>query len=165
MRWYVVHTRPQAERQAIEQLRRQGFDAYLPCYRKLRRHARRREMVRAPLFPRYLFVAIDLDVQRWRSINGTLGVSHLICQGDRPAPVPEGVVERLCEREDGGGMVSLADIALFNRGARLLVLDGTFIGKTGVYDRITAEERVVLLLEILGREVEVSIPIHAVEAA
>ena len=165
MRWYVVHTRPQTEQQAVEQLRRQGFDVYLPCCRKLRRHARRREVVHAPLFPRYLFVAIDLDIQRWRSINGTLGVSHLICQGDRPAPVPEGVVERLRAREDGGGMVSLADIALFDRGAQLRVLDGTFVGKTGFYDRMTAEERVVLLLEILGRKVEVSIPIHAVEAA
>ena len=165
MRWYVAHTRPQAERQAVEQLRRQGFDVYLPCYRKLRRHARRREVVRAPLFPRYLFVAIDLDVQRWRSINGTLGVSHLICQGDRPAPVPEGVVERLRAREDGEGCVSLASLALFKRGARLRVLDGVFAGHSGVYERLTDAERVVLLLDLLGRRVKVTLPIHAVEAA
>ena len=33
---------------------------YLPRYLKRRRHARRVDIVAAPLFPRYLFVAIDM---------------------------------------------------------------------------------------------------------
>lgn len=31
----------------------------------------------------------------WRSVNGTFGVSHLVCQGDQPAPVPDGAAARL----------------------------------------------------------------------
>ena len=69
-------------------LARQGFETYLPRYLKRRRHARRVEMLPAPLFPRYLFVAIDMATQRWRSISSTIGVTQLVCAGDVPAPVP-----------------------------------------------------------------------------
>ena len=67
--WYVVHTQPHAEDKAIFNLRRQGFETYLPKYLRTRRHARRTEQVARPLFPRYLFVALDLAVQPWRAIQ------------------------------------------------------------------------------------------------
>ena len=165
MRWYVAYTQPQRERQAFEHLKRQGFEAYLPCYRKLRRHARRRELVRAPLFPRYLFVAVDVAAQRWRAINGTRGVCHLVCDGIRPAPVPDGIIERLRVREDDEGCVSLASLALFDPGASVHVIGGVFAGHRGIYERMTDGERVVVLLDLLGRKVEVVVPFHAVEAA
>ena len=164
-RWYVAYTRARAEGQTAGHLRRQGFEAYVPLFRKLRRHARASEVVAAPLFPRYVFVALDLTVDRWRSVNGTVGVCRLVCHGEWPAPVPQGVVAALRAREDGKRCVSLACLALFDRGARLRVLDGKFTGHTGVYERMTDGERIVLLFDMLGHEVEVSLPIHAVEAA
>ena len=59
-RWYVVQSQPNAELKAVAHLNRQGFATYLPRYLKRRRHARRVEIIAAPLFPRYLFVSIDL---------------------------------------------------------------------------------------------------------
>ena len=56
---------------------RQGFTTYLPRYLKRRQHARRIDIVPAPLFPRYFFVAIDITVQRWRSVYSTIGVTQL----------------------------------------------------------------------------------------
>lgn len=164
-RWYVAYTRALAEQQVVGHLHRQGFEAYVPICRRLRRHARRAEVVTTPLFPRYVFVALDLTADRWRSVKGTYGICHLVCHGDWPAFVSDGVVAALRAREDEEGFVSLASLALFDRGARLRVLDGPFADQTGVYDRMTAAERVVLLFGLLGREVEVSVPIHAVVAA
>lgn len=164
-RWYVAHTRPHAERYAVDHLLRQDFLAYVPFCRKLRRHARRCEMVKSPMFPRYVFVALDMAIDRWRSINGTRGISHLVCFGGRPEALPEGTVETLRAQEDDDGFVSLASLTLFDRGARLRVLDGSFAGKIGIYERMSAAERVVLLFDLLGHEVEVSVPLHAVEAA
>src|SRR5204862_6519162 len=99
-RWFVAHTHPHAEGKATLHLSRQGFEIYFPRYLKRRRHARRIETVAAPLFPRYLFVAIDLNMQRWRSIFSTVGVSRLVCNGDEPTSVPNGIVEALKNRED-----------------------------------------------------------------
>src|SRR5664279_3292931 len=74
--WYVAQTHVHAETKATLHLRRQGFDVYLPRYRKQRRHARRVDIVAAPLFPRYLFVSVDLATQRWRSIRSTVGITR-----------------------------------------------------------------------------------------
>lgn len=164
-RWYVAYTQPQAERGATRHLKRQGFDAYLPLCRRIRRHARREESVLRPLFPRYVFVALDLQADRWRSVNGTVGVSRLVCQGERPAALPGGVVESLRDGEIDDGVVPLSQLMLFDPGARLRVLDGAFAGQTGIYQAMTAAERVVLLFDLIGRQVRVAVPIHAVEAA
>ncbi len=164
-RWYVAYTRPRAEGQAVGHLLRQGFEAYVPLCRKLHRHARRTEAVKAPVFPRYVFVALDLTADRWNSVNGTRGICHLVRYGDRPAAVPEGIVEAYRAQENDHGFVSLASLALLERGARLRMLDGAFAGQTGRYERMTADERLVLLLDVLGREVSISVPVHALEAA
>lgn len=68
LRWYVVQTQINAEAKAAEHLALQGFSLYLPRYLKRRSHARKVDTVARPLFPRYLFVAMDVAVQRWRSI-------------------------------------------------------------------------------------------------
>ena len=164
-RWYAAYTQPTAERRAVGHLRRQGFDAYLPLCRTIRRHARREETVLRPLFPRYVFVALDLEVDRWRSVNGTMGVSRLVSHGERPAALPGGVVEGLRISEIDEDVVPLSRLVLFDRGAKLRVLDGAFAGQTGVYHSMSEAERVVLLFDLIGREVRVEIPIHAVEAA
>jgi transcriptional antiterminator RfaH len=163
--WYVVYTQHRTETRAVEQLRRQGFETYFPLCSKIRRHARREDVVRTALFPRYLFVAFDVEIGRWRAVNGTIGVSHLICHGEQPMALPDDVVPCLRANETGDGLVSLASLALFEPGARLRVLDGAFGGKTGIYDGMTGVDRVVLLFDLIGRQVRVAVPIHAVEAA
>ena len=165
MRWYVAYTQPNAEWKAVAHLRRQGFEAYLPLCRAMRRHARRQEVVRRPLFPRYVFVGLDLSTDRWRAVNGTLGVSRLVSHGDRPAPLPDAVIAALRAGEDAEGLVSLTSLVLFDPGARLRVLDGAFAGQTGIYQTMTEAERVVLLFDLIGSQVRVAVPIHAVEAA
>ena len=99
--WYVVNTQPNGEERARLNLERQGFDVYLPRYLKHRRHARRIERVRRPLFPRYLFVRFDPDTAQWRSINGTFGVAHLVSHGNQPVPVPDNIVDAIQARRKG----------------------------------------------------------------
>ncbi|MGB1548045.1 MAG: transcriptional activator RfaH [Alphaproteobacteria bacterium] len=164
-RWFVARTHPQAEAKAAAHLRRQGFEVYLPRYAKTRRHARREERIAAPLFPRYLFVCLDLDRHRWRAINGTRGVERLICQGERPAPVPMGFVEDLKQQERADGLLAPAGLVLFERGAHVRLVDGAFAERIGIYERMTADQRVVLLLNLLGRELRLTVPLEAVDAA
>src|SRR5207245_5195270 len=76
--WYAVYTQPHAETKAFEHLRRQGYSVYLPRYRTRISHARRRQTVLRPLFPRYLFAGIDGASMRWRPILSTFGVTDLV---------------------------------------------------------------------------------------
>jgi transcription elongation factor/antiterminator RfaH len=155
-RWYVARTLPQRELQAATQLKNQDFRAFVPRYWKNRRHARKVETISAPLFPRYLFVILNRSIDRWRSINGTLGVERLLMQGGIPLPVPPGVVESLITAADGGGNVHFdADL---KEGQRIKVTAGVFAEFVGQLERLDDNGRVRVLLEIMGGKVRVTIP-------
>jgi transcriptional antiterminator RfaH len=163
--WYVAQTQPNAESKAVAHLARQGFSTYLPRYLKRRRHARRVDVVPAPLFPRYLFVEVDIAVQRWRSIYSTVGVSQLICTGDTPTPVSIQVVSLLKGREDAAGFIQLDHRPQFRVGDKIRVLDGVFCDCLGLYDGMSDRDRVAILLDMLGRKVRVMVDAESVAAA
>ena len=154
-RWYVVHTQPNGEGRADLNLRRQGFATYLPRYARRRRHARRQEVVKRPLFPRYLFVALDLAHDRWRAVHSTFGVNRLVLAGEEPLPVPDDVIDAIRAREDNDGVVALGLPAGLGPGSRVRLVDGIFADAKGVLERIADDRRVAILLELLGREVRV----------
>ena len=120
-RWYVAQSHVHAESKAAMHLGRQGFEVYLPRYRKQRRHARRIDVVAAPLFPRYLFVSIDLGAQRWHSIQSTIGITRLVGNGDEPAMVSPEIIEGLRDREDAEGFVVLEQRPRFSPGDRVRI--------------------------------------------
>ena len=152
-RWYVVHTQPHRETQAQRQLANQGYRAFLPRFLKSRRHARKFETVLAPLFPRYMFVALDLTRDRWRSVNGTLGVERLLMRGSEPEPVPRGLVEQLAEAAGADGVVSCG--RELKEGQSIRVTAGPFADLVGQLQSLDDSGRVRVLLEIMGGKVPV----------
>jgi transcriptional antiterminator RfaH len=164
-RWYVVQTHSHAEEKAASHLIRQGYSVYLPRYLKRRRHARRVETVSAPVFPRYLFVAVNRMTQRWRSIQSTIGVTSLVCNGEDPACVPEGVMSELRSREDEHGFVQFDIRPRFAPGDKIRVVDGVFETCLGLFEAQADRERAAILLDLLGRKVRVVLDGDAVAAA
>jgi transcriptional antiterminator RfaH len=155
-RWYVARTQPQRELQAAKQLANQRFRAFLPRYLKNRRHARRVDTVSAPLFPRYLFVIVDRGRDRWRSINGTLGIERLLMQGGEPQAVPCGVVESIIDAVDADGIIHFDQH--LKEGQAIRVMAGPFADLVGQLERLDDNGRVRVLLEILGGKVRVELP-------
>lgn len=164
-RWYVVQTQPHGETKAVGHLKRQGFETYLPRYLKRRRHARRIEIVEAPLFPRYLFVRIDVSAQRWRCIHSTVGVSRLVCNGEEPTPVGDPVISALREREGTDGLVRLEPRRRFAPGEQVRILDGALASCLGLYEGMADADRVKVLLDLLGRKVRVVVDDLSIVAA
>jgi transcription elongation factor/antiterminator RfaH len=155
-RWYVVRTQAQRELQATKQLENQEFRVFLPRHLKNRRHARRVETVSAPLFPQYLFTVLDLTKDRWRCINGTLGVDRvLICAGE-PQPVPHGLIESLIQVADADGTICF-DFQL-REGQTIKVGAGPFADVIGRLEKLDDKGRVNVLLEMLGGTVRVTLP-------
>jgi transcriptional antiterminator RfaH len=165
VRWYVVHTQAQGESRADLNLRRQGFVTYLPRYLRSRRHARRTETVVRPLFPRYLFVALDVACDRWRAVQSTFGVSNLVVIGNDPVPLPDGVVDEIRAREGVQGYVKLGLPAGVRPGSPVRLVDGIFADYLGVLERLADDRRVAVLLNLLGREVRVFVPAASVGTA
>src|SRR3954453_21594915 len=150
-RWYLVYTLPQQEAQAEYQLRRQGFRPFLPRLSRTIRHARKLRNVRAPAFSRYLFVPLDLSASGWTPINGTIGVSRLIMAHGKPQPVPPGVVETLIENTDGAGILKFGE--QLQVGQAVQILSGPFANAIGELERLDANGRVKVLLDIMNSRI------------
>jgi len=162
--WFVASTHTRCETKALINLNRQGFKTYFPRYEKQRRHARRVETVLAPLFPGYVFVNMDLALAAWQRIQSTFGVKHLICAGDDPLAVPPGVVEGIIEKENQSGVISIGKIVSFKKGDAVKVTMGAMVDQTGIFDCATSEERVAVLLDLLGRRMKVHLPVSAISS-
>jgi len=163
-RWHVIYTRPRSESLALQHLKRQGFTAYLPRHRKQRRHARRADLISAPLFPRYMFVLIDAATASWWSIRSTIGVNAIICQGDRPLPMLPGVVEELIDRENEKGFVCAGPNLNLRKGDKVRVERESLCDQVGLFEAMADKDRVIILLNLLGRQVRALVPTEDVYA-
>jgi transcriptional antiterminator RfaH len=162
-RWYAVHTQPNRELRAKGHLENQGFEVFLPERLKTVRHARKLSNIAAPFFPRYLFIRLNLTRHRWRSVNGTFGVSSLVMQGEMPHPVPRGVVEAMIASVDASGFLCFQESLA--PGTQVRLAAGPFADQLGILDRLDDAGRVRVLLEIMGGTVPVCVERRLVTSA
>ena len=162
-RWYVVRSLPRQEARAEFQLHLQGFRVFLPRMTRTVRHARKLRAVNSAVFPSYMFVVLDPARDRWRSVNGTFGVASLIMGNETPQPVPSGVVEQLLDYTDDDGLLSV-DRDL-REGQAVRVASGPFANAFGRLQRLDANGRVQVLLDIMGGKVPTKMHRSTLEAA
>ncbi len=160
-RWYVAYTKPQAEEMVAGLLVRRGVEVFLPRVRRL--HRRRGEVL-VPFFPCYLFVRLDWEEAGAQTVRWTPGLRRLISfDGERPAPLSDETVEEIRRRLDAlnaaGGLVPR-----YVPGQWVRIVEGPLKGVEGIFQAYTAEDRVRVLLELLGRENGVELPLQAIEA-
>lgn len=152
--WHLVYTKAQQEDIALVNLERQGYTCYLPRLRidKIRR--RKAEITIEPMFPRYLFVRLDLSGQgkSWSPIRSTVGVQQLIYFGSRAAQVDDALIDWLRRRE-----AERPTEAMFKPGEAVVITDGPFAGIEAIYQTANADRRAMILLEILSKPVRMQI--------
>ncbi|TIM24039.1 MAG: transcription antiterminator NusG [Mesorhizobium sp.] len=153
-RWYAASVFPGKEDVAERHLRLQGFHPFIPRCEKTIRHARRVETRPAAYFPGYMFIALDA-LQRWRSVNGTFGVRSLIMQGERPLPVPSGLVERFIALTGKDGLLDFS--GGLTAGASVRILSGPFAEMIGRLDRLDPAGRARVLVAIMNGEIPVDL--------
>lgn len=160
--WYLIYCKPRQENVAKRNLERQGFVIYLPLARQYRRRRGQRVDVVAPLFPRYLFIYLSKETDNWRPIRSTLGVSSLVRFGQHPAAVPHDLVAFLQTRDDAQGVQDLP-LPGFQAGQGVRVTEGVMREYEGIYLAKSGKDRVLILLEIMGKGTRVVVPSDHIE--
>lgn len=154
--WYAIQTKPRQESVACVNLERQGYTCYLPriTLEKLRRG--KKVLVEEATFPSYLFIQLDAtgEGKSWAPIRSTFGVNKLVSFGGQPAKLETQQVEQLQEHEQTR---SQSPTRLFNKGDKVVVLDGPFNGLEAVYQMDNAQQRCVVLLNLLSKQVPLKI--------
>ncbi|MBK8893378.1 MAG: transcription/translation regulatory transformer protein RfaH [Propionivibrio sp.] len=160
--WYVVYTRPRQEARALENLRNQGFVCFLPTLSAERLRGGRQVEIAEALFPRYLFVYLEVGRSNWSTIRSTRGVVRLVEFGGVTTRIPSSLIEALAEQP-------VQQKKLFEVGERLRVIDGPFVGIETVLQRLyktpDGEARVIVLMDILARPQQISLPVCVVRKA
>lgn len=156
--WYAVYTKPRQEHIALLNLERQSFECYLPlAERSDQLRSARNKTTHEPLFPRYLFLNADPQVQSLEAVRSTRGATGLVRAGVELIKIPESIIAGLKARmQPATGWIPLDSTGL-NDGDKVRVCDGPFAALEGVFKEPQGQTRSLLLLEILGREAAVKI--------
>jgi len=155
MHWYLIHTKPRQEKLAQENLERQEYICYLPLLPTEKLHRGKLVVSAEPLFPRYLFIRLDKgdSAKSWSPIRSTKGVSRLVTFGSEPALVSDALIELLKSIEASPRQPQ----PLFAPGERVRLTGGAFSGVEGIYQMSDGESRVMVLIEVLSRPVQMQV--------
>lgn len=153
--WAAVNTQPHREHVAQQHLERQGYVVYCPRMRRTIRHARKSQDVLRALFPGYVFVELGPHVARWRPILSTVGVRSLVRNADRPSMLDPRFIEGLKAREIDG--VVVRPRVPYEIGQQVAITGGPFDGIIARIVEMPEADRLVVLVDLLSRPVELDL--------
>jgi transcriptional antiterminator RfaH len=117
--WHAIVTRPRAELEATRMLQeRLGMRTFLPQHWVWISHARRREQLPRPLFPRYIFAlaSIDDNIYAAKSLPNVIDV---VRTSNRPLTIPDVVMAELIARADPDGLIRNREATIVEPGYRV----------------------------------------------
>ena len=146
--WYLVKTKSKQEDIAILNLENQNFHVYCP-YALIRN---KNEV----LFPGYIFIQLDKDTQNWSPIRSTKGVLHFVRFGLSYAKIPDNIIKFIKTNELNTAQ-KLKNINKFKPGDKVQISDGVFKNCIAIFKSYKSDERVILLMNILGQQQKLTI--------
>lgn len=153
--WFLAQLKPNSHNIAERNLARQGFRTFLPLQEETS-HARGKFTTQMrPLFPGYIFVALDMLQGSWRAVNSTYGITRLVSLGKEPTPVPLDLVSQLMLRCDREGR--LLPPKLLKPGDQVMFTKGPFTDFVATIESIAPERRVWVMMEIMGAQTRVAV--------
>jgi len=150
--WILVYTKPKQERRATNNLNNQGFKTFLPLIRSSNKGEKLK--VLKPVFPRYIFVQVDLKLENWNSIKSSYGVNGIVMFGDEFTPIPYEIIKSLKSKLDVEDVYEekVLDIE-FKEGDKLTIKEGKFAGINAIFLSRKSKDRVRLLLNLLNTKI------------
>lgn len=155
--WYAVFSKPLKESYVVHYLMGKGIEVYYPMVRV-------RKSEYKSFFPRYLFVHTDLQAIGTSALKWIPGSVGLVAFDGIPAVVPQHFIEALRHKLKDFNASDSHRLKDLKQGDHVVIIDGPFAGYEAVFDmRLSASDRVQVLLHWLGREMKTSLSVNAIE--
>ena len=145
--WYLIKTKPRQEKIAIKNLENQAYRASCPMAK-----IKNRLVV---LFPGYLFVQLNEKTQIYSPIYLTQGVSNFVKFGLNFAKVPSKVI-KFIKTNQHITTEKLIKLNKFKPGDKVQISDGAFKNYIEIFKSYKSDERIILLMNLLGNEQSLS---------
>ncbi|MDI9571306.1 MAG: UpxY family transcription antiterminator [Pseudomonadota bacterium] len=159
MAWYAIHTRSRHEDRAYLGLTQKSFQTFLPKIEVWSKRKDRRKKIMVPMFPGYLFVAVeDIDNETKVEILKTFGVVRILGKpyGSEPIPIPDAKIDAIMRI-----VASRVEVQQFQYpkvGEYAKIIDGPFQGIEGlVVEADMEKELFVVTIELMQRSVAIKL--------
>ena len=153
--WYCFKALPKKEHIAAELLSRgEGLETFCPRISYVKKTRRGKVRFVECLFPGYVFIHADLAAA-YRNIRSTQGIRDIVAFGERVPMIPGSFVDELRQRI---GEENVRDLPapVPTPGQEVTITEGPFRDlKAVVSGELDARQRVALLLDFLGRQMEI----------
>ena len=146
--WYLIKTKPRQESVAIKNLENQEYSTYCPIVT-----INNKSIV---LFPGYLFIYLDKKKENWSPIRSTKGVVNFVRFGLNFAQAPDNVIAFL-KANQLITIEKLKNLNKFKPGDEVQITDGVFKNCVAIFKSKKSEERLILLLNLLGQQQTINI--------
>lgn len=147
-KWFLIRTKARQEQIAASNLDNQNYHVYCPQARINKKNVF--------LFPGYLFIQLDENVQNLSPIKSTKGVLNFVKFGLSYAQIPDKVIDFIMTNEKITSQ-KIKDLNAFKPGDNILITEGVFRNCNAIFKSIKSDERVVLLMNILGQQQTINI--------
>lgn len=183
--WFALMVKGEAgAKAAADDLREAGYETFAPMQIEREPETRKTVLARLPkrfrkmatrdverpMFPGYLFVRLVLEEDGFVDLETAKGAIGFVRFDDAPARVPDWCVDRLMGT---GPEVVVAEELRFvdwlrNSVARgkhpaVRVTDGPFLGFPAIVERMSARDRVLVLVKLFGQDTPLDLDVMQVE--
>lgn len=128
--WVALYTNPRAEKQVEKNLKREGFEVYLPIVRELHTWSDRKKWVEAPLVKSYIFAKITAKQEY--VVRKVVGVAFLVKFKNEVATIPEAEIQMMKDFIASKVELHVRNVGQLHKGSRVRIHSGSLSGKEGV---------------------------------
>ena len=153
--WYLVHCKSRQDERAEQNLLRQGYVCYRPQHSCERIVRGRRQIIAESLFPGYLFIQLAADAN-WAPLHSTRGVIRIVGFGGIPLRLDDSLIDHLQQRTTAPARPAL------EAGDSVRITEGGFAELDAIFVAMDGEQRVILLLNMLNRQHQISMPLVSI---
>jgi transcriptional antiterminator RfaH len=146
--WYLIATKSRQENVAIKNLENQKYTIFCPNV-----IINNKQVI---LFPGYIFINLDKNTENWSPIRSTKGVLNFVRFGQNFAQVPDNVIEFIRANQ----LITkdkLINLHKFKPGEKVQITDGVFKNCIAIFKSFKSDERVILLMNILGQQQSINL--------
>jgi transcriptional antiterminator RfaH len=147
-KWYLIKIKPRQENVAITNLENQNYHVYCPS-------TKINSKIKV-LFPGYLFIKLDETSENWAPIRSTKGVLNFVRFGLSYAKISNKIIELIKDNEFNTAE-RFKNLNDFKSGDKVQITDGVFKNCVAIFKSSRSEDRVILLMNLLGQQQTINI--------
>lgn len=144
--WYVLYTKPRAEKRVADFLSNINLEVFCPMVTEVRQWSDRKKKVRVPLFTSYVFINIK-ERERYKVFDVPGVVKYLYWLG-KPAVVRDVEIQTIQQWLEGDELEEVS-VSHLSPGDKVIISSGAFKNEEAIVKEV-GSRRIKLILLSLG---------------